>query len=216
MAPTHHQGKRGGAAGIGLLAVAASALVAALVVVVAILAMRGPVPAAVSANPTVTVTQVTTMAGPTVTVTTPAVIPSTIKATPTRTVPRAPHGTVNVDVAVGQGYGQSGSGPGGRCTNWSVLLQNNSDLEAHRVTFRAASGDFFNTQTYATRPAKRPAPTVLDLSLPAHSQQPVRFQYCTSSPSPGSSWEYDTNLAGSTASVLYANGYTGWADWSAE
>jgi hypothetical protein len=55
----------------------------------------------------------------------------------------------------------------------------------------------------------------LDLSIPAHRQQPVPVQVCTSTRSPGEEWEFNTS-GGASIRVTYANGYRGKGTFSVQ
>ncbi|HEY9474385.1 MAG TPA: hypothetical protein VIS06_11110 [Mycobacteriales bacterium] len=92
---------------------------------------------------------------------------------------------------------------------------NDSDTEIRELTFNSESAEFTDfsnydakTDSFPTRPATTPRPVEINLSLPAHTAQDLRFRTCSSSPSPGGSYEFGVVPAAEQA-FIWATGYRG-------
>lgn len=126
--------------------------------------------------------------------------------------PTAPRGGVTVAVPIAAGYGQ-GFGSG-RCTTWRVLVMNGTNIELTSLTITPTNGAY-SPSDYSREVPASPIPVVLDLSVPAHSQQGLRFEVCTKKQPPGPSWEYNTS-GGLKVETMFVNGYRGKATFSVQ
>jgi hypothetical protein len=134
------------------------------------------------------------------------------RPTAARTPVSAPHGSFAIQgLSAGRGFGQDSLSD--TCSRWTLHLVNNSDIEVRRIKFTAVSADFTDftnydskRQDFPKRTAKNPTPLVLDLSVPAHSTQDVRFSTCTPTPSPGGSYTFAVTPADEQL-VTWVTGY---------
>lgn len=127
---------------------------------------------------------------------------------------QAPRGSIQVfgsSAGLGQGF------PSGPCASWRLKLVNISNTEIVRVVFAPPSGHYtnfreFNHQTQQHAPelaAARPAPAVLNVSLPPYGEQILSFQTCTTTPPPANSnYEFGA-IAPDTVTFTWATGHSG-------
>ena len=141
---------------------------------------------------------------------------STTRLTPasSSTTVQAPRGSIQVfgsSAGLGQGF------PSGPCGNWRLKLVNISNTEIVRVVFAPPLGHYtnfreFNQQTQQHAPeiaAAKPAPAVLNISLPPYGEQILSFQTCTTTPPPANT-NYEFGAAApDTVTFTWATGQSG-------
>lgn len=121
--------------------------------------------------------------------------------------PPRPNGTVTYDQSGKYGQGFSS----GNCANWHIGWINNSSAEVVQITFAPISGEYSNGKYDSTRqewPADKPAAAVLNVSIPPHATQEIRFKTCTSTPPPEGATEFSATPP-TEFSWKWVTGHTG-------
>jgi hypothetical protein len=102
-----------------------------------------------------------------------------------------PRGALLVQAGPAGGFGQSFAE--GRCAVWRTGFVNQSVTPIVEITMAPPSGEYtgeWNGHTYPTRSAAKPAPAVLNVYIGPGKSAAVEYKTCTSTPSPGSKFEY--------------------------
>lgn len=132
------------------------------------------------------------------------------------TTVQALRGSIQVfgsSAGLGQGF------PSGPCGNWRLKLINISNTEIVQIVFAPPSGHYtnfreFNQQTQQHAPeiaAAKPAPAVLNVTLPPYGEQILSFQTCTTTPPPANTnYEFGA-IAPDTVNFTWATGQSGTA-----
>lgn len=100
----------------------------------------------------------------------------------------------------------------GNCANWTVEITNSSNVQVRSFTFAPPYGYWWERSSgygQDSREITADAPQrTLQIDLPPYETRRYRFQICTTTPRPGSGWEYG-NYAPRRITFQWANGTSG-------
>ena len=133
--------------------------------------------------------------------------------TPAQPSPAAqPRGTLLVMAGPEGGFGQTF--PEGRCAVWRTGFVNQSDTAIDQITVAPPSGEYtnfsgWNGKDFPTRPARPPAPAILNVYLKPGDDVALEYKTCTTTPPPANpNFEYGA-AAPKTVAFRWVTGVSG-------